>query len=344
MNKTNRIIIISSFMMALVINLPRVLMMLGRVTVMDELGYSWGDFFFRFSGLFLFGVLSFKFNLKWLRKAYPDKLNKPIWWLKVIGLNLLILFVYGTIFNRINFRINPIDFERIARLLKFYNYAVFFIVMVASFLINYIFILYREQHQYLLEQERLRSENAQFRLQAMKVQLNPHFLFNALNTLITLIRNNQDRAISYVEKLSTVLRYLLNSADHNVVMLSEELNSLRAYLEIQHVKYDEKLKVDIQLNDMALKSKIPPMTFQILVENAIKHNEITQEHPLLVSIHAMGDKILVTNDFKPRKIKQPSTGKGLVLLTERYQMLFRKTPTISVRNDKFEVELPLTIE
>ena len=214
-------------------------------------------------------------------------------------------------------------------------------VHFASFLLAYVFILSIERNQVLLDQERLKAENAEFKLRTMKVQLNPHFLFNALNTLVSLIRTQQEKAILYVQHLSSVLRYVLSTSEMNTISLAEELRALEAYLAIQEIKYGERIRVHIDLPMSEFQKKIPPMTLQLLVENALKHNESTLSDPLDIRLSFHQSMLWVSNSYRPKKVMQPSTGKGLTLLVEQYKVLFESVPELIKTEEKFIVKLPL---
>lgn len=210
------------------------------------------------------------------------------------------------------------------------------IVTLTSLLIKSI----TDQRDVFIENETLKTENLKGRFEALKNQMDPHFMFNSLNTLQSLISIDTDKAEEYLQRLSCVLRYSMQSKE--VVRLGEELQYLQDYCHMMKMRYNENLKFNIEINPNLNDHLILPLTLQGLVENAIKHNVISTKKPLTITIKSVDNSfIIVSNNIQPKMEKERSNGIGLANLLERYRLKWDKE--IVIRNDGslFEVEIPL---
>ena len=193
------------------------------------------------------------------------------------------------------------------------------------------------------ENERMKKEVLQSQYEALKNQVNPHFFFNALNTLTTLIPEHPDIAVSFVQQLSKVFRYSLQAGLEHTVELATELKVVQAYLFLNKRRYDDKLVTTVLIDEAVLRLHIVPHALLMLVENSIKHNEISTAYALTIAIYNENDLYLVvSNTLQPRKHNEPFTGIGLNNITSRYQLLTEQ-PVIIERTDKFTVKLPLLL-
>ena len=172
----------------------------------------------------------------------------------------------------------------------------------------------RRSQRMLLENEQLRTENLVNQYEALKSQLNPHMLFNSLNTLYSLIRESPDKAQNYLQELSRVMRYTL---------------------------HDNQTHFDIDIPQALMQRQVPLMAVQMLVENAVKHNEISNRNPLTIRIGAEGDGLCVSNRLQPKLTDSSSTCIGLANLSKRYRLLFGRDITIEESEKNFKVTLPL---
>jgi sensor histidine kinase YesM len=192
-----------------------------------------------------------------------------------------------------------------------------------------------------IEAEQLRSEKLASQYQSLKDQLNPHFLFNSLNALSNLVYEDADRSAAFIQKLSKIYRYVLDVQQEELVELDRELEFAQNYLELQKIRFEENLnfKVDVpNCKDCYL----PPLSLQLLLENAIKHNIASQENPLFISILQKGDELRVSNTFQPKTSQQePSTGVGLENIRSRYRILSNQMPEIFQSEEEFLIKLPL---
>lgn len=210
--------------------------------------------------------------------------------------------------------------------------------VILAFLL-YLFIRFREKA--LKKRDADEREKLMFQFQTLRSQVNPHFLFNSFSTLISIIDEDKDTAIEYVEKLSRFFRDILDYRDIDIIPLSDELKLIDTYFYLQKKRYCDNLKLEIEIGEEELKSLIPPMVLQMLVENAIKHNVVSAEMPLNVRITSQINHIIVSNNLQPKKAGLPSTGIGLTNIRSRYNLLGFGEVQIEKNSQDFIVKLPL---
>lgn len=200
---------------------------------------------------------------------------------------------------------------------------------------------YREQA--LIMNQKLIEENIRTRYEALKNQLDPHFLFNSLNTLNGLIGMEDDKAHDYVDNLSSIFRYTLQRK--TICKLNEEIEFVNSYINLLKIRYGENLMVRYEIDRKYEEWYIMPVSIQLLVENAIKHNIISNKKPLSILIQTTGQgSIIVENIINPKLQNGLSGGVGLSNLTDRYSILFRKPINITNNDGIFSVEIPLISE
>jgi hypothetical protein len=190
--------------------------------------------------------------------------------------------------------------------------------------------------------ESLARENVQSQLDALRNQLDPHFLFNSLNTLASLIDFENSGAQQYLERLSDVYRYVLVSREKNTVTLEEEMAFLDAYMYLNKVRFRDNLLLVKNISPEAYRQQVAPLSLQMLVENAIKHNVVSKERPLQIRIVQEEDTYLsVANNVQEKTIFEKSTKVGLQNIANRYKLLSDRQVEISRENDIFKVRIPL---
>ena len=189
--------------------------------------------------------------------------------------------------------------------------------------------------------ESLARENIQSQLDSLKNQLDPHFLFNSMNTLASLIDENKDEAQKYLERLSDVYRYVLISKEKNTVSLEEEMDFLEAYVYLNKVRYRENLMVEKSISLHSYYSQVAPLSLQMLVENAIKHNVVSKDKPLKIKITDEEGYVTIENNVQEKKIFEKSTKVGLLNIINRYQLLSDKSVEIISGPLSFKVKIPL---
>jgi len=195
--------------------------------------------------------------------------------------------------------------------------------------------------QTLLEAERLKREQVAARYEALKSQVNPHFLFNSLNVLSSLVHRDADMAEKFIRQLSDVYRYILDSRSKETVPIKEELSILRSYLFLMDIRFGTALQTNISIPDNT-RGHLAPLTLQMLVENALKHNEISKSNPLHIEVFLENeDWIVVRNNLSPKNILPESTGVGLANIQSQYQLLSEKAVLITDHDGFFTVKIPV---
>ena len=201
--------------------------------------------------------------------------------------------------------------------------------------------LIRLRERRLRKEERLEKERIEFQFETLRSQVNPHFLFNSFNTLITIIEEDRETAVDYVEKLSDFFRAMLEYESQQTISLAEELRLLDDYYFLQQKRYGTNFSLTINLPDDLSQRQIVPLCLQMLIENALKHNIVSQKKPLLVTIAHQGDYLSITNNLQKKRKPVASTGVGLQNITRRYALLSDQTVRVREERDTFEVWLPL---
>jgi hypothetical protein len=196
-------------------------------------------------------------------------------------------------------------------------------------------------HNSQMEAERYKIAAAEAQLEALKSQLDPHFLFNSLNTLTELVEVNSSKSLDFLKSFGQVYRYVLQTREHESVTLQEELDFADSYLFLLKTRFGEALQVGKNIAESDLGKHLPPMTLQLLLENAVKHNVLTASKPLHVSLSSNEEWLTVKNNLQPKSSKPYSSGIGLKNITERVLRLTQQEPIIKNGNGVFKVKIPL---
>lgn len=202
-----------------------------------------------------------------------------------------------------------------------------------------IYSYYRYSKGQLLELQ-LKRKQTQLQLNALKSQLSPHFLFNSMNTLSSLFQKDTEQAETFIRALGNSYGYVLNKYDDPLVTVGEELNFVNSYCFLIRTRFGEHLTLDVNLPATVLESKIPPLTLQMLVENAVKHNVMGPLSPLTLKIEADRWKITVTNNKTTKRPKMESLKIGLSNIASRYELLADRTIEVT-DTESFKVQLPI---
>lgn len=217
-----------------------------------------------------------------------------------------------------------------------------FLVIVALliWLIAYLYIKLREKN--IKKLSSLQRERMLFEYEHLKSQVNPHFLFNSLNTLTNIIEEDKDAALKYTNQLSDLYRNMLSYRNKDLILLGEEWEIIENYLFIQETRFGAALKTSIEIPDLLLRTKkIVPMAVQLLVENAIKHNIVSISKPLYIIVEADSHYLTVKNSYQPKISKEKGAGLGLRNIRKRYSLLTKKPVSYYIQDDLFVIKLPL---
>jgi len=219
------------------------------------------------------------------------------------------------------------------------------IIMVCVLFIVHVYetvFLVKEAESEKIKKEQLERAKAEAELEALKNQIDPHFIFNSLNTLSYLIEDDPKRARQFNESLADVYRYILQNKARDLVLLREEMNFLYDYFSLHNIRFDQAVQLKVTVDEKALDEYlIPPISLQILMENAIKHNEFCEEIPLFINIDMRHEMLEVRNELRKKTLRRPSSRIGLQNLGERYKLITGKQMTIAQSDKFFTVHLPI---
>ncbi len=325
-----------SLLISILVSLPKTLFIY-KMIAKGKMDFSevWiSDFVLQLIFFFLFSWLILQINANWSYR-----------FLKTAALRIAVMILVGFAILAGTLKLLELLYPNLAgqgipfeeRGFLFFKYVIIWIVL---FFIARILKLQVIQRESVLENEYLKQQNLQNELAALKNQIDPHFLFNSLNSLNYLIRDNKE-ATSFVTKLSFMYRYILQSGDRNLVTVKEELKFLKSYIYLIKTRYRNRIEITISIDDTYLTRELPPLALQLLVENAVKHNEISETNPLKVKIYSQEDAICVENEIRPRTTLADGTGNGLANLDKRFYLLGKQKLEISTEKNTFYVKLPL---
>ncbi|MFC3417833.1 sensor histidine kinase [Algoriphagus hitonicola] len=290
---------------------------------------------------FLFMVITWEFF-----RGMNSLLNQKLSYSKGLGKRIALQLILGAVFmlvgNRILFLLAGKYLEgSLSILFSMTTYATFTIM---SFLINSVFFgkyFFDEWKKSLLKAERLEKEKTQVQFDNLKNQLNPHFLFNSLSSLHSLIYDNPGLASEYVTNLSKVYRYVLQHEEKNLVSLKEELDFIGQFIFLLETRFKEGIEITMQINQDQLSNCIAPVSLQVLLENCVKHNVIDPDQVLKIRLETQGEYLCVQNNKNPKVLAGNSNQMGLKQLTHLYSFLTDLPVKIEESKDSFSVFIPL---
>ena len=218
--------------------------------------------------------------------------------------------------------------------IQIFYHCIYFVIYEGSY------ILRAWQHTYE-QNEQLKKNKLQHQLDTLKSQINPHFLFNSLNSLSLLIHENPRQAEALVDEISSVYRYLLRANDQELTTLERELQFIQSYFHLLKTRYGTGIDLRVAVDAGQLDCRIPPLTLQLLVENAVKHNVILPEQPLVVEIRTKGQALVVKNNLQRKPVPALSNKVGLVNIATKYRLLGQYEIGIHEEAGQFVVTLPV---
>ncbi len=326
-----------ALLIAILASLPKTIFLYDMIS-QGNLGFSASwimDLLYRLIFFFLFSwaILELNANTGYAQVEWSTRIRMVV----LVLVNIAVLVAALSLFKFLY----PVllDTEITERDNGFLNFT-YVNLLIALFFIGRILRLQTDKQESRIENEHLKQQSLRNELTALKNQIDPHFLFNSLNSLTSLIRDNE-KATLFVKKLSYMYRYILQSSDSNLVSVREELKFLESYTYLIQTRYRDRFSIDVQIEEGLLEEKLPPLALQLLVENAVKHNEISESNPLRVKIYSKEGSIYVENQIRPRTTLAEGTGNGLLNLKKRYLLLRKQELTVNTENNIFNVELPL---
>lgn len=256
---------------------------------------------------------------------------------------LLLAIVLFVVVYAIQYIINFEDFSQFLPTLLNLEMRGFFIATFVGFGIGGLFFFFMLWSEAVDKVKKLREEKLIFQYETLKSQVNPHFLFNSLNSLSSLIRKDPDLSEQFIQKLSSVYRFILDNREKELVPLSTELEFVNNYFYLQKIRDEEKIILKNELHETE-KKEILPVSLQLLVENALKHNSATRKLPLEITIHSEGlDKVVVRNNLQRKTQLNDSSKIGLKNLNERSRLILNREIEIQETADEFVVKIPVKL-
>lgn len=204
------------------------------------------------------------------------------------------------------------------------------------------FFMVKEQQHEQVKNSELQRAKVEAELAALKNQIDPHFMFNSLNTLTYLIKVDPGKALTFTENLAEVYRYILSQKDQTLVLLDDELDFTHKYTDLLHLRFGNALLITKQFDTSAGKEfLIPPTSVFVAFENAVKHNEISEKTPMLITVNLKEDRLIISNSIRARKNKLHSSNIGLKNLDERFKLVTGKGIGTTMEDQQFVVQFPL---
>ncbi len=202
-------------------------------------------------------------------------------------------------------------------------------------------LLLAERAALKLKAEKQEKEHLLSQFETLKNQVNPHFLFNCLNSLSSLVYEDPSLAEDFIAKLTKVYRYVLDVREEILVPLRDEYQFMQSYFFLQKIRFEANLQLRVDVDEQVFDWLIPPLTLQILAENAIKHNVISRDHPLSIELFSEGEFLIMRNNYQKREDRVDSTGIGLRNLRDRYRFLSHRQPRFDLVEDHYIARVPL---
>ncbi|MFY0672778.1 MAG: histidine kinase [Bacteroidia bacterium] len=275
-----------------------------------------------------------------LRKKYPSlKQSRKRIVLLLLGTTITVVFVDFMGIKLITFFAENVHYNFLERVRPLVVIVFLTAMVMAIYEAIYFFVLLKNS---VREEEQAKQAIIQAQLDSLRNQAQPHFFFNTLNTLRDIIeQNSKNEAKLFVDKLSDIYRFLLESSSTNLVTLNAELKFAKAYIHVQSERFGENLKVNWEIPESYYDKLIAPMSLQLLLENAIKHNVVSRYKPLVVNVYLLQNSIVVQNKIQKKSTQFPSTQMGLKNIQKRYSLITNKTVIIENNLEEFIVTLPL---
>lgn len=220
-------------------------------------------------------------------------------------------------------------------------YYVSFLISMVVLLVFYAVFYYRHKQENKVKEQKIIAGTASAKFDALKNQLDPHFLFNSLNVLTSLIEENPRAATKFTTALSKVYRYVLEQKNKDLVTVEEELNFAKLYISLIEMRFEDSIVFTLPDTIKNPAAKVVPLSLQLLLENAVKHNQITPSKKLHISIEEKDDNLVITNNVQPKQVIKESSGVGLKNIRQRYAVFTNRPVTINESAVQFQISIPM---
>jgi sensor histidine kinase YesM len=336
----NHFVLLTSLAITVLILLPRLLFWQRLTTGRFFFDINLADLSLRAIYILLIAILFFSIQLQTHTSRIGFiTINYNKFWQRTL-ISIVIFFILDPLLLRFHTYIFPPRTNE--QLFTFLFNINMVIAVILTLLFAQIFRLLLFNYQIRLSNASLLKANAETKFEVLKNQVNPHFLFNSLNTINSLIVTDQQAAVQFVNNMSDVYRYVLKSHELNSISLQEELRFIAAYIEVLKGRFGNKMQIKMNIAAAYQQHRVPPMALQILIENAVKHNIASQNKPLHIHIFTNDNaELVVMNNRQQRNKPESSTGVGLQNLNQRCQYLSNHQVSIQQTDTRFSVTVPL---
>jgi sensor histidine kinase YesM len=309
------------------------------------------DVEYNFQLLKVFGYyVMYSISLTFVNSSFFEYINERVVWNRykkyrlAIGFLGSVIITIGTVFLiRIFHRVvlDGVTYnEFLATETMDFYYTSLIITIVAS-LFFHAFYFYQELQKNKIKEQKVIAGTASAKFDALKNQLDPHFLFNSLNVLTSLIDENPESAQKFTTALSKVYRYVLEQKNKDLVTVDEELEFAKTYMSLLKMRFEDSIIFEIPEQASNPESKVVPLSLQLLLENAVKHNMVTSSKPLHIKIYETNNLLVVENNLQPKQIVKKSSGVGLDNIRQRYDLLTDRKVNINQQAESFAVAIPM---
>jgi sensor histidine kinase YesM len=308
-------------------------------------GHSFSNWEIKFSFLYTIGIAFIIWEgnryLHFSLRSYFDWINKPVQKIAVLVLSITFYTVPVSILLLVGwykiFSNGPVNWNIITNSTLIIQVAVIFITHVYETV-----FLVKESESEMIRNEQLERARAEAELEALKNQIDPHFIFNSLNTLSYLIEDKPAKAKQFNDNLADVYRYILQNKARGLVLLREEIDFLQSYFLLLRIRFEGAVQLKLTITEEEMEQYlIPPISLQVLAENAIKHNEFSESTPLLFEIELVNEELVVHNGVRKKTLRKASSKIGLHNLQERYKLTTNKEIVVKEEEKDFTVRLPV---
>ncbi|MFS4467978.1 2TM domain-containing protein [Maribacter sp. 2210JD10-5] len=293
----------------------------------------------------IFSMILYSVNMFWFLYLLK-KYDNYIYTVKRMAIGIsgnIILSCIGVFFARLFIIMGFYgrSFQEILASQKLENYIQPILISLGISLIFYLVWYYRYRQERKVKEQKIIAGTASAKFDALKNQLDPHFLFNSLNVLTSLIEEDPYQAQKFTTSLSKVYRYVLEQKNKDLVSVDEELQFAKTYVRLLKMRFEDSIVLDIPERSTNPEAKIVPLSLQLLLENAVKHNVVNSVKPLHIRIYEEDGALCVTNNLQEKQVVKKSSGVGLQNIKQRYGLLSNRTMEIIKTNSDFTVELPM---
>ncbi len=289
---------------------------------------------------------------QWVGHVYiNNKLNERFSWrhkpalriifgvVFVIGYAVIAYLIVQFILTRIFFGSYPENFWEWT-----VNSSIYAIIISAGVTLLFTAIgFFKAWKKSVIEAEQFKTQMLAYKYEALQNQINPHFLFNSFNVLTDLVHEDQNKAANFIKELSSLFRYVLDSREKELVPIAQEIEFLKTFVYLLKMRFEDKLVVTIDVS-ISENEFIVPMALQLLVENCVKHNEVSKLKPLNILVKRSNKNIEVVNNLQPKNVGNDSKGIGLDNLNQQYIYFTDKSVVVEKSKEQFSVKLPILIK